>query len=301
MSKDQEPTRAAHRSQSAGVVRAQHDPVLQREVAEHNPKNDVFAPPHYTKDAAANQVPSPPPESLSADELRQGPRIYHQWPFGNETAMMDGLSDRVLASLYDAQAVDGLDSSTGRVHPGVSGDATVQAVVDATIASHTALWADWPDACEIVDPRLPVSVVPSLGEDEDPLEAAYEALLNETLNYHRPVPYDPDSPIHNADRMGLVVGHSQRFYALRGAWRDYRVWVQDLAPGGQYAVHMSHSCALAANGFRTPRCAEHTGGEFLVIHRSRFLVAMPVCRFCKETLIARHSPGNAIDLNEIHE
>src|SRR5947209_8235901 len=90
-----------------GVVRAMDDPVLQYEVREHDPKMNVFSSPHYTKDAAGNQIPSPPPESLSAEARRSGPRIYPQRPFGGETAMMDDLHKRTLLSLADARDIDG--------------------------------------------------------------------------------------------------------------------------------------------------------------------------------------------------
>ncbi len=279
----------AAKARTIGVVRTAQDPLLQYELREQDPKLNVFSPPYYTRDAEGNQVPSPPPESLSAEERRHGSRIYHQWGIQSDTAPMEGLHKRALRSLSDGRAVNGLDSSTGNVYPAVSGDPTVAAVVDATVSVHEALKAEWPDACEIVDPRLPVSVLPSLGDDEDLFEAVHSALLNDTLKYHRPVPYDPENPVHVVDRVGLIVGQPQRLYALRGAWRDYRTWARDLGLGGQYALHVSHSCALARNGFVTPRCAEHTGGEFLLIHRLRYLVVVPVCHFCKETLLRRFS------------
>lgn len=262
------------------AVRNRFDRVLGREQNDAEMRYDVFAPEYYTRGPDGAYVPADKPELMSPAEVKRQrargtPQVYVNPWYGDGSAVEEA-GDRALDSLNDAEAIDGYDSLTGQRYPELGKRRRVARVVVGAVGAHEELWRDWPNLRDVVDPRLPVAVVNHLPPEADRFDVVHKAMVNDLIAYHTPVAFDPENPLHIAERHGLVAGLPHSLFALRGAWRDYPLWARDLGPGGEYEHRVSQACQLKAAG-----CAGHTGGHFALVHHAHYLVVVPMCFSCR--------------------
>jgi len=253
--------------------------VLRNEQKDAELYGDALAPEYYVNGPDGTFIAASRPDIAPAAaraQRREGiPRTYIN-PWYGSGSVFEGLAKRVGDSLKDAEAMNGYDSLTGQRYPEAGKDLRLAAVVAGAVDAHEELWRDWPELRDVVDPRLPVAVVNRLPHEADPIDVVHEAVVDDMIEYHTPVAFDPEHPSHLAERHGLVAGLPHKLFALRGAWRDYPLFARDLAPDGEHQHHVPQACAVKNVG-----CLRGSGGHFLMVHRARYLVVVPICSSCR--------------------
>lgn len=196
------------------------------------------------------------------DDLRRA--VLCQMDYSPEVeALIQARGSQIKAARAEAQRWNGYYSGTGQRWPGLAGqrwpglagrNTTVRRVLRQVMSDHHAIATE---ALDFVDPRLPVA-----GSCGSP----------------PPIPFDEGNIDHTGSAVyGLVAGEPLRVHILRAGYTPDR-WLAELTQTRH------RQCAWKADV-----CLGYSAGEVMAFASGPFLLAIPTCQACKQSLTRNFS------------